>query len=43
MAASMNSRIDSVQDQVSPTLSDVELEVEKKLHFSHHAGLRHTT
>lgn len=41
MAASTNSRIDSIQDQVSPTLSDVELEVEKKLHFSHHAGLRH--
>ena len=43
MAASTNSRSASLRDQVSPSLSDIEMEVEQKLHFSHHAGLRHIT
>lgn len=41
MAMSTDSKILSRLDEVSPTVSDIEMEIEKKLHFSHHAGLRH--
>ncbi|MCA9143144.1 MAG: BON domain-containing protein [Planctomycetaceae bacterium] len=43
MALSTNAKTTSRLDQVSSTTADLETEVERKLHFSQHAGLRHIT
>ena len=43
MTVTTDAKLAARLDQASPTVSDVEMEVEKNLHFSHHAGLRHIT
>ena len=41
MAISAKSKIAPQRDNLAPSVNDVESEIEKKLHFSNYAGLRH--